>query len=161
MLILSKDHIYRMIKRKVQQYLTKPNHCIWPIRTHYTFLSTNEQFAPNEHDLDMVQWPSTITILYIWSLRCEDELQEQVPCVIDTSWSDSYKIIQGDPRQLNTGLNKFEARCWTVGLEHMLIISSKQDTATLRCCQLKKLIVGPATLIFSQKNIAHHHQTQF
>ena len=44
-------------------------HFIWPIRTHYTFVSTNEQFAPNEDDLAMVQQPSTITILYIWSLR--------------------------------------------------------------------------------------------
>ena len=26
--------------------MTKPNHCIWIIRTHYTFVSTNEQFAP-------------------------------------------------------------------------------------------------------------------
>ena len=49
--------------------MTKPNHCIWPIRTHYTFVSTNEQFAPNEDDLAMVQRPSTITILYIWSLK--------------------------------------------------------------------------------------------
>ena len=63
-----KDHIYRMVKEQVQQYLTKPNHCIWPIRTHYTFVSTNEQFAPNEGDLAMVQQPSTITTLYIWSL---------------------------------------------------------------------------------------------
>ena len=37
-----KDHIYRMVKVKVQQYLTKPNQCIWPIRTHYTFVSTND-----------------------------------------------------------------------------------------------------------------------
>ena len=44
--IWTKDYIYRMVKGKVQQYLTKPNHCIWPIRTHYTFVSTNEQFAP-------------------------------------------------------------------------------------------------------------------
>ena len=63
-----KDHVYRIEIVEVQQYLTKPNHCIWPIRTHYTFVSTNEQFAPNEDDLAMVQWPSTITILYIWSL---------------------------------------------------------------------------------------------
>ena len=35
-----------------------------PIRTHYTFVSTNEQFAPYEDDLAMVQRPSTITILY-------------------------------------------------------------------------------------------------
>ena len=62
------DHIYRMVKVQVQQYWTKPNYCIWPIRTHYTFVSTNEQFAPNEDDLAMVQKPSTITILYIWSL---------------------------------------------------------------------------------------------
>ena len=41
-----KDHVYRMAIVEVQQYLTKPNHCIWPIRTHYTFVSTNEQFAP-------------------------------------------------------------------------------------------------------------------
>ena len=61
----TKDHIYRMVKEQVQQYLTKPNHCIRPIRTHYTFVSTNEQFAPNEDDLAMVQQPSTITILYI------------------------------------------------------------------------------------------------
>ena len=40
------DYIYRMVKVQVQQYLTKPNHCIWKIRTHYTFVSTNEQFAP-------------------------------------------------------------------------------------------------------------------
>ena len=64
----SKDHLYRMVIVEVQQYLTKPNHCIWPIRTHYTFVSTNEQFASNEDDLAMVQRPSTITILYIWSL---------------------------------------------------------------------------------------------
>ena len=31
-----KDYIYRMVKVQVQQYFTKPNHCIWPIRTHYT-----------------------------------------------------------------------------------------------------------------------------
>ena len=49
--------------------MTKPNHCIWPIRTHYTFVSTNQQFAPDEDDLAMVQQPSTITILYIWSLE--------------------------------------------------------------------------------------------
>ena len=61
--ILLKDHLYRMVKEQVQQYLSKPNHCIWPIRTHYTFVLTNEQFAPNEDDLAMVQWPSTITIL--------------------------------------------------------------------------------------------------
>ena len=67
--VLSKDHLYRMVKVQVQQYLTKPNHCIWPIRTHYTFVSTNEQFAPNEDDLAMVQQPSTITILYRWSLQ--------------------------------------------------------------------------------------------
>ena len=74
-----KDHVYRMVKDMVQQYLTKPNHCIWPIRTHYTFVSTNEQFAPNEDDLAMVQRPSTITILYIWSLsEGETELQKQV-----------------------------------------------------------------------------------
>ena len=48
--------------------MTKRNHCIWPIRTHYTFVSTNEQFAPNEDSLAMVQRPSTITILYTWSL---------------------------------------------------------------------------------------------
>ena len=59
---------YRMVIVEAQQYLTKPNHCIWPIRTHYTFLSTNEQFAPNEDDLAMVRQPSTITILYTWSL---------------------------------------------------------------------------------------------
>ena len=47
--------------------MTKPNHCIWPIRTHHR-PSTNEQFAPNEDDLTMLQQPSTITILYIWSL---------------------------------------------------------------------------------------------
>ena len=41
-----KDHVYRMVIVEVQQYLTKPNHCIWPIRTHYTLVSTNEQFAP-------------------------------------------------------------------------------------------------------------------
>ena len=35
-----------MVKVKVQQYLTKPKHCIWPIRTRNTFVSTNEQFAP-------------------------------------------------------------------------------------------------------------------
>ena len=64
----SKDHVYRMVIVEVKQYLTKPNHCIWPIRTHYTFVSTNEQFAPNEDDIAMVQRPSTITILYIWSL---------------------------------------------------------------------------------------------
>ena len=63
-----KDHVYRMVIVEVQQYLTKPNHCIWPIRTHYTFVSTNEQFAPYEADLAMVQRPSTITILYTWSL---------------------------------------------------------------------------------------------
>ena len=38
----TKDHVYRMVIVEVQQYLTKPNHCIWPIRTHYTFVSTNE-----------------------------------------------------------------------------------------------------------------------
>ena len=32
--LLIKDHLYRMVKEQVQQYLTKPNHCIWPIRTH-------------------------------------------------------------------------------------------------------------------------------
>ena len=37
-----KDHLYRMAIVEVQQYLTKPNHCIWPIRTHYTFASTND-----------------------------------------------------------------------------------------------------------------------
>ena len=63
-----KDYIYRMVKVQVQQYLTKQNNCIWPIRTHYTSVSTNEQFAPNEDDLAMVQRPSTITILYTWSL---------------------------------------------------------------------------------------------
>ena len=42
----AKDHLYRMVIVEVQQYLTKPNHCIWPIRTHYTFVSTNKQFAP-------------------------------------------------------------------------------------------------------------------
>ena len=68
MSIITNDHIYRMVIVEVQQYLTKPNHCIWPIRTHYTFVSTNEQFAPDEDDLAMVQQPSTITILYIWSL---------------------------------------------------------------------------------------------
>ena len=60
-----KDYTYRMVKVQIQQYLTKPNHCIWPIRTDYTFVSTNEQFAPNEDDLAMVQRPSTITILYM------------------------------------------------------------------------------------------------
>ena len=62
----SNDHIYRMVKESNSNIW--PNHCIWPIRTHYTFVSTNEQFAPNEDDLTMVQRPSTITILYIWSL---------------------------------------------------------------------------------------------
>ena len=37
-----KDHVYRMVIVEVQQYLTKPNHCIWPIKTHYTFVSTND-----------------------------------------------------------------------------------------------------------------------
>ena len=53
-LVNIKDHIYRMVKAQVQQYLTKPNHCIWPIRAHYTFVSTNEQFAPNEDNLAMI-----------------------------------------------------------------------------------------------------------
>ena len=66
--VAAKDHLYWMVKEQVQQYFTKPNHCIWPIRTHYTFVSDNEQFAPNEDDLAMVERPSTITILYIWSL---------------------------------------------------------------------------------------------
>ena len=70
-----KDYIYRMVKVQVQQYLTKPNHCIWPIRTHYTFVSTNEQSAPNEDDLAMVQRPSTITILYIWSLPYKQDIK--------------------------------------------------------------------------------------
>ena len=26
--ILLKDHLYRMVKEQVQQYLSKPNHCI-------------------------------------------------------------------------------------------------------------------------------------
>ena len=38
----SKDHVYRMVIVEVKQYLTKPNHCIWPIRAHYTFVSTND-----------------------------------------------------------------------------------------------------------------------
>ena len=49
-----------MVKVKVQQYLTKPNHCIWPIRTHYTFVSTNDYIS-----YSLVQQPSTITILYM------------------------------------------------------------------------------------------------
>ena len=55
------DHIYRLVKESNSNI----QHCIWPIRSHYTFVSTNEQFAPNEDDLAMVQRPSTITILYM------------------------------------------------------------------------------------------------
>ena len=38
-------------------------------------MSTNEQFAPNEDNLAMVQWPSTITILYtIIALVCQSTI---------------------------------------------------------------------------------------
>ena len=63
--------------------MTKPNHCIWPIRTHYTFVSTDEQFAPSEENLAMVQQRSTITILYRWSLP----FSQTVRIMVRVSWS--------------------------------------------------------------------------
>ena len=43
---------------------TKPNHCIWPIRTHYNFVSTNDHIC-RINSCSLVQRPSTITILYM------------------------------------------------------------------------------------------------
>ena len=65
--VLDKDHVYRMVKEQVQQYLTKPNHCIWPIRTHYTFVSTNDHIY---RILTAAAWYSGLQLLpsYIWSL---------------------------------------------------------------------------------------------
>ena len=37
-------------------------------------MSTNEQFAPNEDDLAMVQQPSTITILYM-IIGCSERIE--------------------------------------------------------------------------------------
>ena len=74
--------------------MTKPNHCIWPIRTHYTFVSTNKQFAPNEDDLAMVRRPSTITILYRWSLTSKRRpLGGQTTAFSSISWNQTQCLI--------------------------------------------------------------------
>ena len=48
--------------------MTKPNHCIWPIRTHYTFVSTNDYIC---RILTAAAWYSSLQLLpsYIWSLK--------------------------------------------------------------------------------------------
>ena len=52
--------------------MTKPNHCIWPIRTHYTFVSTNDYIW---RILTAADWFSGLQLLpsYIWSLDCVDQ----------------------------------------------------------------------------------------
>ena len=86
-----KDHIYRMVKERYSN-IWPANHCIWSIRTHYTFVSTNKQFAPNEDNLAMVQWPSTITILYIWSLH------HITGVLYNANWvSDRFKMRSSSP----------------------------------------------------------------
>ena len=45
-------------------------------------MSTNEQFAPNEDDLAMVQRPSTITILYMILVNDEGTLSLDYHCQI-------------------------------------------------------------------------------
>ena len=48
--------------------MTKPNHCIWPIRTHYTFVSTNDCIC---RIVTAAAWHSGLQLLpsYIWSLE--------------------------------------------------------------------------------------------
>ena len=48
--------------------MTKPNHYIWPIRTHYTFVSTNDYIC---RILTAAAWYSGLQLLpsYIWSLK--------------------------------------------------------------------------------------------
>ena len=77
-LFKSNDHIYGMVKESNSNI----QHCIWPIRTHYTFVSANEQLAPNEDVLAMVQQPSIITILYMYD-HCFQQTSEDLrflPC---------------------------------------------------------------------------------
>ena len=76
-----KDHIYRMVKVKVQQYLTKPNHCIWPIRTHYTFVSTNDYIY---RILTAAAWYSSLQLLpsYIWSLEGAELSCSGIVCML-------------------------------------------------------------------------------
>ena len=59
-----KDHVYRMVKVQVQQYLTKPNQCIWP---ELTILLCQPMiiYVCSEDDVSWSQQPSTITILYM------------------------------------------------------------------------------------------------
>ena len=58
------DHIYRMVKES--------NSNIWPIRTHYTFVSTNDYTC---RILTAAAWYSSLQLFpsYIWSMvSCED-----------------------------------------------------------------------------------------
>ena len=56
------DHIYRMVKESNNNI----QHCIWPIRTHYTFVSTNDHIY---RILTAAAWYSGLQLLpsYIWS----------------------------------------------------------------------------------------------
>ena len=55
--MIAKDHIYRMVKESNSNI----QHFIWPIRTCYTFVSTNDHI----NSCSLSKRPSTITILYM------------------------------------------------------------------------------------------------
>ena len=61
------DHIYRMVKESNSNI----QHCIWPIRPHYTFVSTNDYIC---RILTAAACYSSLQLLpsYIWSLMKDD-----------------------------------------------------------------------------------------
>ena len=83
--------------------MPKPNHCIWPIRTHYTFVSTNDHI---DRILTVAACHSGLQLLpsYIWSLISCDAINGESGWVL--VWAIPTNMIS--PSQLKT------IWCWVV-----------------------------------------------
>ena len=99
---LTNDHIYRMVKESNSNI----QYCIWPIRTHYTFVSTNDYIY---RILTAPAWYSSHQLLpsYIWSLI--PAVLSSLSCSVMSVWEQGRGLFNSITQQQIDFLI-----CWTL-----------------------------------------------